>query len=516
MDFAPTTGSTLLYPSAIDSFQAQRSEIRAKLRDTFNRLHSIAEDADFIDRQVRTCFPDFPVVANQRAGAWYVKPSDEQAQGTGATHAYFKSTDGHIGVHDFNLRRSNLALLPLIRERKGIILVDSTRRGKRFPDALSKTIPIWCAVLNLSRTRLLAPDSANSDVGPEGWNEDGKLWTLRSAIGRSEHDSMEKRIGEWAERLLSSSYDLSSLLLLRKPLRPIFVSPASVLSLSPASSFQSFIPVVLASASKLAAEEDGLERSAGYTYVQGSGDDHEAWSKGLTPSIFWSNSFEILSADRDEIDQVIRGILDSIEPSLDGLSLSQPSPTPTPVSSKAKEVRNTNLFFDFALPIPPSPSPLSEIDVLQLVLSVHPGSVAPTTIIYPTEPNSRGPITLKARTGKSGYPLFFSNSNLDVVVERASDLLREGGKVEIGTMKSEQQGEANDLGVAVGLILLVNNFDDSASLLPIGQAGPKVTKDLIRTRLQWFLETCPTINPSRASLNRVNEYLMAVKKRTVA
>ena len=31
-----------------------------------------------------------------------------------------------------------------------VILVDSTRRGKRMPDALSKTVPIWCAVINRS------------------------------------------------------------------------------------------------------------------------------------------------------------------------------------------------------------------------------------------------------------------------------------------------------------------------------------------------------------------------------
>ena len=31
---------------------------------------------------------------------------------------------------------------------KRAILVDSTRRGKRMPDALSKTVPIWCAVIN--------------------------------------------------------------------------------------------------------------------------------------------------------------------------------------------------------------------------------------------------------------------------------------------------------------------------------------------------------------------------------
>lgn len=42
-----------------------------------------------------------------------------------------------------------------------------------------------------------------------------------------------------------------------------------------------------------------------------------------------------------------------------------------------------------------------------------------------------------------------------------------------------------------------------------------VTKESVRTRLQWFLEVFPDINPSRAVLNRVNEYLMALKKRQV-
>lgn len=28
------------------------------------------------------------------------------------------------------------------------MIVDSTRRGKRFPDSMSKTLPIWTCVLN--------------------------------------------------------------------------------------------------------------------------------------------------------------------------------------------------------------------------------------------------------------------------------------------------------------------------------------------------------------------------------
>lgn len=82
---------------------------------SYNRLQSISEDADFV-ATVQTAFPDLPVVANQRAGAWYVKPDIAED-----IRAYFKSTDGHIGVHDYNVRRSNLSLVPLILQRNGCV-----------------------------------------------------------------------------------------------------------------------------------------------------------------------------------------------------------------------------------------------------------------------------------------------------------------------------------------------------------------------------------------------------------
>ena len=66
---------------------------------------------------------------------------------------------------DFSMKRANLHLIPLIQPRHqqqpqddeasvdqagsgatteltGCVLIDSTRRGKRYPDALSKTVPI--------------------------------------------------------------------------------------------------------------------------------------------------------------------------------------------------------------------------------------------------------------------------------------------------------------------------------------------------------------------------------------
>ncbi|KAG0339124.1 hypothetical protein BG004_006945 [Podila humilis] len=48
--------------------------------------------------------------------------------------------DGHTGIWDFNPRRYNPHLITKIIQHGG--------KGKRIPDALSKTIPIWCATIN--------------------------------------------------------------------------------------------------------------------------------------------------------------------------------------------------------------------------------------------------------------------------------------------------------------------------------------------------------------------------------
>lgn len=41
-------------------------------------------------------------------------------------------------------------VIELVGQKGGCIIVDSTRKGKRFPDSMSKTIPIWTCVLNRS------------------------------------------------------------------------------------------------------------------------------------------------------------------------------------------------------------------------------------------------------------------------------------------------------------------------------------------------------------------------------
>jgi tRNA A64-2'-O-ribosylphosphate transferase len=126
--------------------------------------------------------------------------------------AYFKSTDGHHGNWAFNLRRPNIHLLPVAATHGGyvaiihdfttlssennkqlvsrLILVDSTRAGKRLPDALSKTVPIWCAVIN--RATCLR---GSVEV------EDLDLCTSPGAVSPHEHAQIATRLDSWAATL---------------------------------------------------------------------------------------------------------------------------------------------------------------------------------------------------------------------------------------------------------------------------------------------------------------------------
>jgi tRNA A64-2'-O-ribosylphosphate transferase len=76
-----------------------------------------------------------------------------------------------------------------------LLLVDSTRAGKRMPDALSKTVPIWCCVVNrailLRRRRRV--DSCSE------WNT--KLYTPPSVVSAQEHDQIAQRLDGWAKAL---------------------------------------------------------------------------------------------------------------------------------------------------------------------------------------------------------------------------------------------------------------------------------------------------------------------------
>ncbi|PVF93537.1 initiator tRNA phosphoribosyl transferase [Serendipita vermifera] len=312
--------------------------IRGEATDIYNRIQSIHEDSQFVTT-IAEQFPMYPMFANQRCGAWYTDSSRARSE-----YVYFKSTDGHFGQWTFNLRRANLHLLPIIHEHGGMILVDSTRSGKFMPDAFSKTVPLWCAVIN-------ACLRYQGSVPSEEWEKNEGLFTPPKTVSESEKDQMNKLIPRLAKALSESSFVLPSI---NKPLKPFWITPQSAI---PAfDQHIEFFPVICISASRQVA--DGMQRRTNYyTYVQGSGDDHESWSMGLTPSMYWNRQRDILSCNRETLPGLINQIVADTQ-----------SSNSTDITPKEVDAVGGQIAFSTGIP---SPEVASQFEGIITVKSTH-------------------------------------------------------------------------------------------------------------------------------------------------
>ncbi|KAK9369020.1 tRNA A64-2'-O-ribosylphosphate transferase [Lipomyces kononenkoae] len=444
-------------------FGAVSKSLAKDSRSVHNRLHSIAHDSEFVTG-VSEAF-GLPLVANERCGRWYVSPERI------ADSVYFKSTDGHTGQWGFSLRRLNLHIIDLAVGSGGIVIVDSTRRGKRMPDALSKTVPIWCAVVN------------NAVFGA------GSLHTSPAAVSASEHAQIEAQIGTWTQQLLSCGIDMATIReKLDKPLRPIWVTPDPALILPPEPpTFDDCYAIVLCTASRMV--QDGTERRHGYTYVQGAADDHEAWASVITPNIFWANKELFLKASAHELEELIRdGRLQS-QPTVDSLEIltntgwldiSAIADTGIYIGKKQSVIHHYNDITDFdkIIDLSTSPTALPERDesnnnkeVLQL----------------PIPAGKRGSKQLRLELPR--IMAFFESTCLSSSKIRLVILCDTG----------------SDFSVGAALSILSLYYNDDGEIKE--RVHKRVDKETVRRRLA-FIVMQRKVNPSRATLLAVNSVLM--------
>ena len=136
--------------------------------------------------------------------------------------------------------------------------------------------------------------SALLDTPPEAL-----FYTPPHAITDSEKQAIRDQLGIWKQWLCDSALDLHHKL--DKPLRPIFINPDTryLPDFSDAASLD-FYPVICISASRYVPDE--IERHTWGEYVQGSGDDHELWSRGLSAEVFWAHHRDLLECSSDMLD----------------------------------------------------------------------------------------------------------------------------------------------------------------------------------------------------------------------
>ena len=307
--------------------------VRALRKDDhgpYNCLASIVHDTHFVKRVVFEY--SLPAFANLRCGLWYAGKGHGLRTEDGADlvssvadtqrdvndlrcpingTCYFKSTDGHCNNWSFSATRLNMHVAECAARAGGCLIIDATRSTtKRFPDSLSKTIPIWAAVVNRCIYSMSDGDTESNDK-----NTIDSAWRcgpfLPPWVSDTERESIKKLMSTFEQRLETVNPDLNRLKQsLLAPLRCVWVSrdtldkgmlPFLLPDLSPSERMKAlgFTPVILVSASSTM-QWHGERRVTldgdSFAYVPGAGDDEESWANRLTADAFWRRRLEIMKS----------------------------------------------------------------------------------------------------------------------------------------------------------------------------------------------------------------------------
>lgn len=342
-----------------------------------------------------------------------------------------------------------------------------------MPDALSKTIPIWCCVMN----RALFPAQKGSH----------ELYTPPQAVSSSEHSQIENCIDGFLLSFLALGLDLVAFRKhITKPLRPLWVTPESEIESSIQEDhglFEGFHALICCTSSR---RVTGGEVSEG-GYIQGAGDDTEHWANGLTPPIFWSNLDLLLSTSDGDLEDLILDLVakaPKFEISQDKLSPIAPT---------------SNIFI----------TSLSELK--SPVLEAHDISIklSPKTTEAATWQKSINMMDVGIGAHKLG------SRNLRPAFPHIISFLK------ASFAKSEHQDSriiiacetGKDFSVGVALAILCIFFKNDGSIFDIqteilDTPTDHIDKPFIRSRLSWIMTSMPGANPSRSTLQSVNSYLM--------
>lgn len=369
-----------------------------------------------------------------------------------------------------------------------------TLKFKGMPDALSTTIPIWCTVLNLA---LLPhhPLSANLFLPP-----------YQPA---STHAQITALIPSFLASLKELNLTLPTTL--TKPLRPLWITQESSLPISPDSDadsddddgdidddqgtiFQDYRPVICCTASRRVV---GSEVDAG-GYIQGAGDDTENWAMGLTPDVFWAHASSLLAAPEADLPALIVRLVDETKAQRQAASSSGGTAPPRKQLTPYLSVRATS-----PLDISSQPSTKQQQQQQNECLVVL--TETPT----PQDSWRQSPTLIQVGLGKHKTASRNLRLALPDICAFAAHFLEKHA-----TPDADQRPQivvacdsGRDLSVGVALALSCRLFDDEGRFR-VPDEGVSVTKTLVKKRLGAVMTAYPEANPSRATLQSVNSFLM--------
>lgn len=340
-----------------------------------------------------------------------------------------------------------------------------------MPDALSKTIPVWICVMN----RVLFPDRP----------ECHELRTPPTVVGASEHAQIASRIPDFVDALRSLKLDLDTVKAqLTKPLRPIWVTQESSIPTEPPE-FSAFYPIICCTSSR---RVPGGEASEG-GYIQGAGDDAESWAHGLTAPLFWTNKDVLMQHSEEELPSIIEQMVDEAGVSGSGdATLIKPTKFLYISTMDHAETAAQNGAFDFVVTVAQKASKPLELKLKEryLNLSCASGKV--------------GSRQLRLELNKVPTFLFAQLSKIQSTRDQP-----------ISVLVACATGKDHSIGAGLALLCLLASDDGGLrDVESIDKNNPAsgLSKQIIKQRLSWISVSLPDANPSRATLQSVNAFLL--------
>ena len=329
-----------------------------------------------------------------------------------------------------------------------------------MPDALSKSIPIWIAVLN----RLIFPHIAECHT----------LQTPDAVVSYSEHCQIEERLSSFVSDITQLRLDINELheKLRGKPLKPSWITPDSYLPEAHPELEDNNRVVLCTASGRTSSGNSVLE------YVQGAADDSESWAHGLTPATFWAHSTDLQQTSEDNLPDVIESLVHE--------------------SMGEVTVREPVLI-----------KPTSNLWISHNAVAEEQGSKFKMIISCSEEANSDLALGMKERylhlccaTGKVGSrQLRIQLSKLSAILHR----LTTNSTILVCCPTSK------DLAVGVALAILCLRYSANGAMEFPSQATESTrsfNKASIKQRLSWIMVSMPDASPSRATLQSVNAFLM--------